>query len=240
MGSLAMSTDYTIHEASELVVALRGDLRVIPHGGAQPHYILEDSLRGRYFRVGPCEYVLLSQLDGRTTLAEAVARTAGRLGRDALSTDDAVAIGRWLIENQLASTPASTSAARLESAAIKEAVRDWRARLNPLFARVPLVHPDRAIAWLAPRVGFIFSWPCFLAWLVICSAGLFTALRETGALVAEARHIVQPQSWLTLGVVWFALKLIHELAHAVACKKYGGTVPCAGVQFILFCADGVC
>ncbi len=40
--------------------------------------------------------------------------------------------------------------------------------------------------------------------------------------------------WFWLLLVWFGLKIIHEAAHGVACRKYGGEVSDAGVLLLLF------
>ena len=46
--------------------------------------------------------------------------------------------------------------------------------------------------------------------------------------------ILSGNSWISLLVFWLVLKIIHEFAHGLACKKYGGEVPEAGVLFLLF------
>ena len=43
-------------------------------------YVIEDPQNGTYFRIGTTEYTFLSLLDGRTTVAEAMARTAAVTG----------------------------------------------------------------------------------------------------------------------------------------------------------------
>ena len=35
-------------------------------------------------------------------------------------------------------------------------------------------------------------------------------------------------------VIWAVLKVVHEMAHGIACKRYGGTVSDAGVLLLLF------
>ena len=44
--------------------------------GGEPGVIIEDELSGRFFRVGMSEYVFLSQLDGRTSIGDALGATA--------------------------------------------------------------------------------------------------------------------------------------------------------------------
>ena len=53
-------------------------------------------------------------------------------------------------------------------------------------------------------------------------------------LAVSAAVILDRENWLRLAIVWVLLKVLHELAHALACKKYGGTVPVAGVTLLFF------
>ena len=56
----------------------------------------------QFFRVGYAEYVLISMLDGKTTLPEACGLAASELGPDAPTAAQASTIARWLIDHQLA------------------------------------------------------------------------------------------------------------------------------------------
>ncbi|MCP4940928.1 MAG: peptidase M50, partial [Planctomycetaceae bacterium] len=56
----------------------------------------------QFFRVGYAEYVLISMLDGKTTLPEACGLAAAKLGPDAPTAAQASTIARWLIDHQLA------------------------------------------------------------------------------------------------------------------------------------------
>ena len=46
--------------------------------------------------------------------------------------------------------------------------------------------------------------------------------------------ILSDFGWLWMLIFWLLLKVIHEAAHGIACRKYGGEVPEAGVLFLLF------
>ncbi|HWL75210.1 MAG TPA: biotin/lipoyl-binding protein, partial [Burkholderiaceae bacterium] len=55
-----------------------------------------------------------------------------------------------------------------------------------------------------------------------------------GPKVAQNSNVIfRPEHWLTMALLWLALKLGHEFFHALACKKYGGNVNRAGVMVIL-------
>ena len=51
---------------------------------------------------------------------------------------------------------------------------------------------------------------------------------------ASSANVLSSGSWIWLLITWFVLKVVHESAHGIACRKYGGEVPEFGVVFILF------
>ena len=100
-----------VRDPGEICLALRDDL-LISFQSYQDgtFYIIEDRTRGRFFRLGLAEGAFLSQLDGRTTLRQALQRTAVSLGDEALSEQDALSIIHWLLETDLAHPPGPMSA----------------------------------------------------------------------------------------------------------------------------------
>src|SRR5688500_5915347 len=92
----------TIAEPHSATPKLREDLVIESREFAgQACYVIEDPLCGRFFRVGLAEYELLRRLDGKLSIAHAVGQTATILGREALSSQQALAVCRWLAENNL-------------------------------------------------------------------------------------------------------------------------------------------
>jgi hypothetical protein len=82
---------------------LRDDLIVRPLPGSEGvTYQIEDPVAVRFYRVGRAEYLLISLLDGRTTLADAVISSARELGREAFSEQEATSVCLWLVETGLA------------------------------------------------------------------------------------------------------------------------------------------
>lgn len=229
---MTATSDYGIFDAGNTAVGLRADLVFTPDVAANPPcYQIEDRLRGKFFRVGLREFALIGHLDGRATVAEAVGRTAARLGPQALTVDEALAICRWLIESRLGFRVDAAAPPRpcLETDLARFHLRD----LNPLGIRLPLANPDRLISRLWPYAAWLFSWPAAVAALVL---GLYAVLRvadQGSAFAAAAAVIFGPDQWPLMIAAWILLKLVHETGHALACKKFGGSVGSTGVMFIL-------
>ena len=214
--------------------ALRRDLAVQtqPFGGEEC-VVLEDPVRSRFYRVGPVEYAFLSLLDGRTSVSDAVAATASRFGADAITESQAAGLCRWLFENELASTAQSRSVERLLDAGEQDARRGRRERVNPVMLKLPLGCPDAVVAAASRWLGWLVGWPGAVLLLAAITAAAATLLTELPRMVAF-RSVMASDNWIWLALTAAALRIVHELAHGVACRRYGGEVREWGVLLLLF------
>ena len=108
-----------------------------------------------------------------------------------------------------------------------------RAR-NWLYLRLPLFDPDRLVSALEPPLRFLWT-PAF--------AGLYAGLLGLAALVTwtHGREILAHIPALSVmhaagGLIVAAIlqTALHEMAHGLTCKHYGGRVPETGFLLILF------
>ena len=105
---------------------------------------------------------------------------------------------------------------------------------SALYYQVPLVDPDRLLSRLAPLLGWVYT-PAFAGALaaLVLTAG-YIALRHAREMF-ETLPIVPGWGW-TVGFVAAALvaTAMHEMAHGVTCKHYGGRVQEMGFLVIFF------
>lgn len=222
-------------ELGELAPRWRRDLRCSPRWTpGDEHVVVEDPLGGRFFRLGPVEHRFASSLDGRTPVRVAVARIAQAHPDAGLTEERAAALCRWiaemgLFERETCGWGASSDASDSPTAAIAAAAT---ASWNPLVFRVPLGRPDRAFAALAGALGWLGSWPAIAAWCLLLLSGSVTLLSQWGRFELDTRGILARDNWLWLAASWLLLKLLHEGAHGVVCRRVGGTVGEWGLQFV--------
>jgi putative peptide zinc metalloprotease protein len=200
----------------------------------RPGYTVEDPLRGKFFRVGMPEYTVLVQLDGRRSIAEAVGRAAARLGPQALSEHEALALCHWAMESQLAQPLGGEGTTRIAAAAARHERQRVRAMANPLCARIPLIDPDWLLSRILPWCGWVFAWPALAVWIGMVGYALYLAGSGYARIESSAAVILDRDNWLRLAAAWVLLKVLHETAHGLACKRYGGTVGTAGMTFLFF------
>jgi putative peptide zinc metalloprotease protein len=213
---------------------LRADVRFHARPGDDAHVIIEDPQRGQFYRVGSAEYALLCEFDGHTPLNVALQRAQQIQPALHLTLPQAAILAQWLESSQLAYRPDATSVAQWGHLANKEHAAKNSQWLNPFFIRIPLLHPDRLLARLVPWTGWFFSLPATLVAIaasVWALAPLTTKWRE---LMGDLEDLFTPHRQVSLIIIWLVMKILHELGHGIACKRYGGHVREAGATFILF------
>jgi putative peptide zinc metalloprotease protein len=225
--------DRATHEIGRARLRLKDGLVFTPElDGERVGYRLEDPAAGRFLRVGRRESMFISLLDGRTSIAEAVSRTAAALPQDALGEAEAATVCRWLVEQGLADVidPESGEA----RPTVWQRSASGGPGFNPLWIKRPLLHPDRLLDRLLPLVGWLHG-PIglVLAGLLLAAAALhLTSAWEE--FTACRRGVLAPANWLTLGAAWLVLKIVHEASHALACRRHGGSVREMGVLLMCF------
>lgn len=219
---------------SSIVLTVRSDLVFSARQyGSEMMHVIEDDVRGQYFRIGAAEYTFLSFLDGRNTFADALGRTASVLGDATLREDQAASFCRWLVESGVAHTQQSSSAARLTALAQRHSQQTGLGQFNPMFIRFPLFCPDRLAAGGAVLFGWLFSVPAMLVWLLFVGSAAFLVLSHWEEISGMTDSVISADNWLWLLGTWIVLKLLHESAHAVACRRFGGAVREGGILLLL-------
>ncbi|WP_231744455.1 efflux RND transporter periplasmic adaptor subunit [Stieleria neptunia] len=221
-------------DQSTTSVVFRQDLRVTPCDDArQPHVVVEDPVAGSFYRLGKIEYALAIRLTASRTIAQAYRELCEQSPDHSLSEEDAADLCRWLISNELAHTESSKSSARLQRSAEKAKTNRIKQHANPIAIRVPLLHPDQMVGRMMKYVGWIFGLPATAAGMLLILLGGCLAIQHWDDLTHSSQYLFSPSALYLLIAVTVVLKILHEFAHAIVCKRYGGDVGQMGVLFIL-------
>ena len=220
------SGDDGVRDPGELRITLREDLLIsVQSYRGRTCYVIEDAVQGRFYRVGLPEGVFLSLLDGSHTLRQAMAKAAAALGEEAFSEPEAMAILHWLVEAKLA-CPTGGS---LPEAEFRQA---GRRPFSPLALRLPIACPDRLLGSMLPWFEWLLTPSAVLLGGLAAGAAVWQVTTQWGLFCESFRTVVAPTYWPSLTFAWLLLKLLHETAHGLVCKKYGGTVDEAGVMLL--------
>lgn len=225
--------------AVELLLAsrlkLRGDLRFsLAEQRGQPVYLIEDGVRSKFFYVGIAEFQLMQKLDGQRTVADALALVTVSQANGSLDARQAIGVCQWLIQSNLVHSESAAMSERLQTQATRIECQRRLSWLNPLFLRLAFVHPNGFIKRITPGASWLFNRWCLAMWLVLAALALHCAVEHWPRISEKSFGVFAPNRWLWIMLGWLGLKLIHELAHAVACRKFGGDIGASGMQLILF------
>lgn len=226
--------DESSYEIGAVQLSLRSDLSFRRQSfGGDVCYVIEDSARSQFFRIGVAEYTFASLLDGQTSIAAAVAEAATRLGSDAFTESQAGAFCGWLVDTGLASTPQSLSTDRLAKGVERSHQKRRKEWLNPIMLKLPFGNPDIGFRRLLPFACWIFSVMGVVCWLSVLVVGCYHATANWEQLWASS-PILASNNWVWLAITWMCLKVTHETAHGLACQHFGGETREAGVLLLLF------
>lgn len=240
------SVDYAAFEIGLARVKLREDLRFTLHGTdfatdgttssadvRDRWYIIEDEANSKFYRVGHAEYVFLSLLDGRTTIQSAIAETSAELGKEAFSEDEAAALCKWLVDTDLADKHRNDHDQWLESQKKQRMARRSR-WINPIMLKIPLGNPDKAAGKLTNYFGWMISPSVGVTMVLLWCFAILILLPRLDELFTPTDTILSSSNWIWLGSCWLILRVVHESAHAVTCKRFGGVVREWGILWLMF------
>jgi len=197
-------------------------------------YVLSDTLTGSHHRFSARAHDIVAACDGRRRIDDIWAAQLERLGDDAPAQADVIAVlGQAYAANLLTGdTPKDARIAMNLRQRRRRADRATAA--HPLAFKVPLGNPD---AWLQRLDGIaarVFSRTGWLAALLMALIG--AAFMAWNAVDVQAEARLRWGESRLLWSLWLAypvIKLVHELAHALAVRAYGGSVPEIGIQLLM-------
>jgi RND family efflux transporter MFP subunit len=209
--------------SSALLPPRRSELVIRPSGDDGSH-VVKDPVTSQFFDLGPEESFLLLGLDGAQTAAGLAAAFESRFG-EPIAVED---IGEFV---DLA----------FENGFIRPAVNAYaptepppRARQSILYWRRTLFDPDRILTRLEPTLRFLWTRTFLLLSASAILLALYVAWSNSGALIGAfadaARWDVVLIAWVTL----IAVTVLHECAHGLTCKHYGGDVHEVGFLLLFF------
>src|SRR5436190_1404208 len=198
-------------------------------------YVVRDPAGNQYHRLSDPAYRFVGLLNGQRTVGEAWDLAGGQLADDAPTQPEVIQILSHLYSANLIDADVTPDAAVLLRRHKKLSQRKMQGRLmNVLFPRIPLWDPDRFLKTWMPVVRVGFSKLGALIWLIVIGFAIFQLLPEGEAIKTAARNAIAPHNWMWLWAVFVLIKLLHELGHAFACRRFGGECHELGIMFLVF------
>jgi putative peptide zinc metalloprotease protein len=102
-----------------------------------------------------------------------------------------------------------------------------------LFFRLPLLRPDAFLGRTVEFVDLFFTRGFLLAVLLVLAADLYLVVREWHEFSNAFLGMLTPRGLVYYAIALTFAKVIHELGHAYAAKRYGVRVPAMGLAFLV-------
>ena len=216
---------------------LAGHVAVTRHRyGGQAWYALSDPLSGRVHRVTPSAYLFAARLDGARTVDAVWQEMVAELDTEAPGQDAVIELLMQLHSADLLAGDIPPDAAELLTRRDRLSRALWLRNLKaPLAVQIPLLDPDRFLARTLPLVAPLFGRVALVLWLLLMIAAGAVVLQHWEALTDNLLdRVMAAEGLLALALVYPVMKVLHELGHGYAAKRFGCTVPAMGAMLLVF------
>ena len=217
--------------------------RLIPQARIKRHvyrqqvwYVVQDQTGGRYHRFSAAAYELVLGMDGTHTVQELWEKANAAGSGDACTQNDVIDL---LVQMHAAdllqadSSPDSASLFKRYEQKKRATLKQWL--LNPMSVKLPLVDPDDFLTRWQPHMAWWFSGRGALIWAMVVLPALLLASEHWDELTNNlSDRVLSSSNLLVMAIVFPLVKLLHELGHGFACKRWGGAVHEMGVMFLVF------
>jgi putative peptide zinc metalloprotease protein len=222
------------HRVAGLRASLVPGLRVVRQQvRGQVWHVLVEPGSSRQLRLNPAAYALVARFDGRATLDELWQRQLAQQREDAPTQDEVLRLLAQLFRGGMLRFDAAPHLSLLFARREQDTRQRRRGMLNPLMLRMPLADPARLLDALAPVGRALFRPAVLVAWCVAVLLALLAAGANWPELQAESRRLfASPSNYLIAWLVYPVVKLLHELGHGLAVRRFGGEVREAGITLM--------
>ncbi|MEN9316121.1 MAG: hypothetical protein RIS35_2514 [Pseudomonadota bacterium] len=215
---------------------LRGQARLHRHAyRGRIWYVLEDRAAGRHHRFNFAAYRVIDLMDGRRDLDAIWQALSTTIDEDTPTQDEIIELLGQLHASDLVIADVSPDVAELLERRTKQHRRKWLGRFaNPIALRIPLFDPDRLLERLVRWVRPLLGRGGVLLWLAVVLPALALVPSQWEALTGNLQErLIGADNLLLMLVLFPLLKVLHELAHGVACRMHGGEVHETGVMLLV-------
>ena len=193
---------------------LRDDLLISKHETQdETFFVVKDPATRRFFRFREAEYCVARHLDGATPLDAVRQRVAAELGAEPEP---------GVLEAFVAQLRRQGLLAEGDGRPARPASKFFGG--TAVWLRLKAFDPDRLFNWLQPRIGFFFT-PTFVTLAIaVIATGIATVLANRADLGPDFRRLWGAHGLVMIWAAIFAVTVLHEFAHGLTCKHFGGEV----------------
>ncbi len=225
--------------ARPLALQVRGDLEFRPQQyGTHRYWAVKDPISLKYFHLGEEEYTLLTMLDGESSVERLKRKLDEALAPRRVSIEQVQGYLAALHRLGLAHSDAPGQGRQL---ALRKHEKRRKARLESLASvlaiRFPGVSPKRLLDAIYPLASWLFTPAAYAGAVLLAIAALVLVALEFRTIetrLPEVESILAASNLPLLALALAGVKILHELGHAIAARKYGSECHEIGAMLLVF------
>ncbi|GEA60612.1 efflux RND transporter periplasmic adaptor subunit [Vibrio comitans] len=199
-------------------------------------YVLQDHVTGQFQRFTPQAYQLIGLMNGERTLQQIWEIACERLKEDLPTQDEVIQLVGQLNKANVVQSNVLPSIKHLHHRKQSEQQKKLLQQLkSPLSVRIPMLDPERFLSSTQWVANLVFSKIGALVWLIVVLTGTMLAVTHWDALTNNlSDKVLGVENLFLMALAYPIVKLVHELGHGYAVKRWGGEVHEMGVMLLIF------
>lgn len=197
-------------------------------------YLLTDPMSGRHHLFNSIAYRLISACNGEQSLDEVWEKLAASAGKDAPTQGKTVRVIAQAFSANLLTGNIAPNASSIVQAQSRQTRQRKLSAINPISFKVPVWDPDNFLNTHVGRWRWLFTATAAQVLMALIALGAILLLVNLTDYVSFAEKSLQNSQILLM--MWLAYPLIkglHEMAHALAVKAFGGEVHEIGITLLM-------
>lgn len=197
-------------------------------------YVLQDACSGNFYRVQETTFRFISRLVIDKTIEQVWHEFIEKYPEDAPGQEDIIQTLSQLHHANLLFYRSESDYGAILERKTKQMRQEHLTKLMAfMYLRIPIWNPSEFLSLFAGMLTPLFSRFAFVIWLVVIALGGNAVISHWSELRYQTQGFLAPDNLLLLYIGLFGLKLIHEMGHAIAIKRFGGQVNTMGLMFIV-------
>jgi len=225
------------HRVRDVSPTIASDVEVTRHiYRGRVSYLLHRRSTTVSHRLDAISYELIDKLDGETTVGQLWEQAVAQRDQEAPTQDELIALFHELYAAELIVLNRRVAAERMYERRQKLRANQLRQKfLNPLYVRFALHDPDSWLDQLDGVTRWLFSRYSAILWLLLIGFAALGMITHSNALVAAivSADVFSSRNAVMFMLIYPPMKLVHELAHALAVKRRGGSVHETGIALMV-------
>lgn len=201
-----------------------------------PWFVVQDLQAGKFHRLSPQSHAVFARMDGRKTVQELWELACKLYPESPPSQTELLQLLSQFHNADLITGDRRPNLVEIDRRAREETRKTAIGYVkNPLSVRLPLFDPEPILRSLTPVARSLFSPLGAIIWCILILTAILAAFMSWERLeVPGADAVLSASSIVYLAVSYIFIKLLHELGHGLAIKRWGGEVREVGIMMLIF------